>query len=289
MIWLIGNRGMLGTDIENGLIDNYIDFIATDKEIDIADDDALRKYIKDYYIDWIINCSAYTAVDKAEDERDLAFKVNAEGVLNIARIAKEKNASLIHISTDYVFSGEKDGEYKEKDAAGPKSVYGLSKLQGEKNVMDMLDRYYIFRVSWLFGVHGNNFVYTMLRLFKERDELKVVSDQYGSPTYSRDLADLIISIVKNNVKNFGLYHFTNEGRTNWHEFAAAIYSRAKKNRLTEREVAILPITTAEYPTRAERPKNSYLSKDKVKKKLGIKIRSWQDALDDFFKKMRNNR
>jgi len=289
MIWLIGNRGMLGTDIENGLIDNYIDFIATDKEIDIADDDALRKYIKDYYIDWIINCSAYTAVDKAEDERDLAFKVNAEGVLNIARIAKEKNAVLIHISTDYVFSGEKDGEYKEKDAPGPKSVYGLSKLQGEKNVIDMLDRYYIFRVSWLFGVHGNNFVYTMLRLFKERDELKVVSDQYGSPTYSRDLADLIIGIVKNNVKNFGLYHFTNEGLTNWHEFATAIYSRAKKNRLTEREIAILPITSAEYPTRAERPKNSSLSKDKVKKKLGIKIRSWQDALDDFFKKMRNNR
>lgn len=281
MIWLIGNKGMLGTDVEHLLREKQIEYIASDKEVDITDEKVLRNYVKDKEISWIINCSAYTAVDKAEDERELAFMLNSDGVLNNARLAKIKNARLIHLSTDYIFDGSKKDAYTEEDIPNPVGVYGKSKLEGERNIIKTIQQYFIIRIAWLYGQNGNNFVHTMLRLFSEKNEVRVVQDQWGSPTYTKDVAAIIVRLITDNSDRFGIYNYTNESRTNWYEFALMIYSLAKKKGLISKEVKILPITTEEYPTKAVRPKNTYLSKDKIKQTFGIQIRPWQEALEEF--------
>jgi len=285
MVWLIGNKGMLGTDVELMLREKNITCIASDMDVDITEITALRNFIGDKSISWIINCSAYTAVDKAEDEQGAAFAVNASGVKNIALVAKEKNAKLVHISTDYVYDGSKSGEYLETDDTGPVTAYGKSKLQGEKNIIQTWDRFFIFRISWLFGKHGQNFVYTMLRLFSERDEITVVNDQFGSPTYAHDLAVFLAGLVRTDETKYGIYHFSNEGRTTWFDFAGEAYRLVKENRLIDTDVELKPVASSEYPTKAKRPANSYMSKDKVKKTFGIEIRPWQDALRDFIEKI----
>lgn len=281
MIWLIGNKGMLGSDLEQGLKEKDIPYTASDVEVDITDIDNLRKFALKKEITWIVNCSAYTAVDKAEDEQALAFKINADGVLNIAKIASEKNAKLIHISTDYIFDGEKEGEYFEIDEPNPMGIYGMSKLKGEKNIIQTIQKYFIIRIAWLFGKNGNNFAFTMLNLFKERDELRVVSDQWGTPTFTKDLVDLLLKIIDDSSDNYGIYHFTNIGRTNWYNFAYEIYKTAKKYKLIEKDIVISPINTEDFPTKAKRPKNSLLSKEKTINTFGIKIQSWEEAVDDF--------
>lgn len=285
MIWLIGNNGMLGADVQYLLKDGSIPFIASDKEIDITDFEALKRFCAGKNISWIINCSAYTAVDKAEDEPGTAIKINSDGVLNIAKIAKEKDAALIHLSTDYVFNGEKKGEYTETDFTDPVSAYGRSKLLGEKNITDTIKKFFIIRISWLFGKNGNNFVHTMLRLFNDRDEVKVVADQSGSPTYTADTAGLILKIVNENSDRYGIYHYTNEGRTTWHEFAAQIYKQASALGLIKKNVKITPITTEQYPTKARRPQNSCMSKDKIKNTFHIQIPDWKDALNRFLNEL----
>ena len=281
MIWLIGNRGMLGSDVEKLLVEKNIDFIATDREIDITDYEMLYNFVGDKSIEWVINCSAYTAVDRAEDESELAYRINADGVLNIAQVCKSRGATLIHISTDYVFDGTKESAYTEEDPPNPLGVYGKSKYEGEKYIQRTIPQYFIIRTSWLYGKNGNNFVYTMLRLFKERDSVKVVSDQYGSPTYTIDLANLIFKIVNIKSNDFGIYHFTNEGRTTWYQFAKRIYDLSINFNLLNKNVKIIPVTTKEYPVNAKRPKYSYLSKEKIKNKLGINIRNWENALSEF--------
>lgn len=281
MIWLIGNKGMLGSDVDFFLKEAHKDYTASDIEVDITDLEELKRFISDKKIDWIINCSAYTAVDKAEDEPEKAFKINAEGALNIAKIAREKGAKLIHISTDYVFDGEKNGSYTEDDDPNPMGVYGKSKLEGEKNIQNIIEKYFILRTAWLYGKNGDNFVYTMLRLFKEKEVVKVVSDQWGTPTHTKDLAGTIIKIIQDKSDKYGIYHFTNEGRTNWYEFAKAIYKRAKKHKLIKKDLNIIPITTEEYPTKAVRPKNTFMSKEKIKSSFGIKIRDWGNSLEEF--------
>jgi len=285
MIWLIGNKGMLGKDTEKLLKEKNMDFIATDQDVDITDYEILKRFTVDKDIDWIINCSAYTLVDRAEDEHDTAFKINKEGVLNITRIAKNLGATLIHISTDYVYDGEKEKPYIECDKTNPLGVYGSSKLEGDNFIINTLNNYFIIRTAWLYGRNGNNFVYTMLRLFNERDIVKVVCDQYGSPTYTKDLADTIVKLIKHNCREYGVYHYTNEGKTNWYAFAKEIYSNAKKYGIINNDVEIIPIKTEEYPTKAKRPKNSFMSKGKIKKTLNINIRNWQDALTDFLKEL----
>lgn len=281
MIWLIGNKGMLGTDVERKLKANGLEYAASDVNVDITDINNLKNYSKNKKIDWIINCSAYTAVDKAEEETEKAFKINADGVGNIARVAKDKNAKLIHLSTDYVFDGKKSEEYTEDDGTGPIGVYGKSKLKGEENILHTLPEHFIFRISWLYGHHGANFVHTMLRLFGERDEVRVVNDQWGSPTFAEDVADLIIKIVKENSAAYGIYHFTNGGRTNWYEFTREILRLAKEKDLIKNDIKITPVSTAEYPTKAKRPANSCMSKTKIEKTLGVKIRPWQESLKEF--------
>jgi len=282
MIWLIGNRGMLGTEVEALWQQSKMPYLASDKEVDITDQEQLQRFVSDKPISWIINCSAYTAVDKAEDESELALRINADGPRNIAKIAKNKGAKLIHISTDYVFDGTKEEAYTETDSPNPLGIYGKSKLRGEINITEVLDEYFIIRTAWLYGKHGNNFVYTMLRLFKERDEVRIVGDQFGSPTHAPDLADVILTIINLNSNNFGTYHFSNEGKISWYNFACEIYRKAQEQKLLNKEVCIRKIATEEYPTKVQRPQNSCLAKEKIKNTFHIPIRPWQAGLQDFF-------
>jgi len=286
MIWLIGNKGMLGNDVEKLLKERGLTYWASDKEVDISDYKALEKFGKDKKIKWIINCAGYTKVDKAEEEIDEAFRINKDGARNIALFSAKRQIRLIHISTDYVFESRQEGgavAYREDDKTNPINIYGKSKLAGEEEIKKILEEYFIIRTAWLYGLQGNNFVYTMLRLFKERDLVKVVEDQWGSPTYTVDLAGAILKIIEDDSVSYGIYHFTNEGVTNWYEFARTIYKKAKRLGLIEgdKKVVIKPIKTEDYPTKARRPRYSVLSKEKIKKEFNIKIREWGKALEDF--------
>ena len=272
---------MLGTDEETLLKNEGMDYITSDQEIDITKVDELQNFAQSKPITWIVNCAAYTAVDKAEDEPELAFKINAEGPENIATIAKQIGAKLIHISTDYVFDGTKNDAYTETDDPKPLGVYGASKLLGEENIRKILKEHFTLRTAWLYGKHGNNFVYTMLRLCQEKDEIRVVGDQYGTPTYAPDLAQAIIKIIQINSEAYGTYHFTNAGKTTWFDFACQIYSTAKQQGLVKKDTALLKITTDQYPTKAKRPQNSYLSKEKIHKTFNIDVQTWQTGLNNF--------
>ncbi len=286
MIWLIGNKGMLGNDVEKLLKERGLVYWASDNEVDISDYKALEKFGKDKKIKWVINCAGYTKVDKAEEEVDEAFRINKDGARNIALFSAKRQIRLIHISTDYVFDGRQEGSavaYREDDKTNPINIYGKSKLAGEREIEKNLDEYFIIRTAWLYGLKRNNFVYTMLRLFKERDVVKVVEDQWGSPTYTVYLADAILKIIEDDSVSYGIYHFTNEGVTNWYEFAREIYRKSKKLGIIDsnKEVEIRGIETKEYPTPAQRPKWSLLSKEKIKRELDLEIRNWEDALTDF--------
>jgi len=282
MIWLIGNKGMLGSEVEKLLIAGKLDYFATDNEVDITNIKSLETFIqtKDQP-HWIINCAAYTAVEKAESEKETAFAINGMGPKNIAKIARNNSSKLIHISTDYVFDGSKDEAYTETDATHPLNVYGASKLEGEVNIQKTTNNYFILRTSWLFGKNGPNFVRTILRLFEEKNEIPVVSDQFGSPTYAPDLAKQIVEIIAQDSEQYGIYHITNEGRASWDTFAAAIYELASKHGLIDNEVMIKEVSTTEYPSKITRPLNSYLSKEKFKETFTSDIRDWKTALEDY--------
>ena len=204
---------------------------------------------------------------------------------NIALFSANRQIRLIHVSTDYVFDGwqERTAVYSEDDNTNPINIYGKSKLTGEEEIKKILEEYFIIRTAWLYGAKGNNFVYTMLRLFKERDVVKVVDDQWGSPTYTTDLAGAILKIIEDDSVSYGIYHFTNEGVARWYEFAQTIYKKAKRLGLIEgnKKVEIQPIKTEDYPTAARRPRYSVLSKEKIKRKFSLKIRNWDEALEDF--------
>jgi len=293
MIWLIGNKGMLGNDVEKLLKERRLTYLASDNEVDISDYKALEKFGKDKKIKWVINCAGYTKVDKAEEEIDKAFSINKDGVRNIALFSAKRQIRLIHISTDYVFDGQQDASfvYREDDKTNPINIYGKSKLAGEEEIKKILEEYFIIRTAWLYGIKGNNFVYTMLRLFKERDVVKVVEDQWGSPTYTVDVAKDILKIIEDDSVNYGIYHFTNEGAASWYEFARTIYKKAKRLGLIEgnKKIVIEPIRTEYYSTAAERPKYSVLSKEKIKREFNLKIRGWDKALDDFLVFLKENK
>jgi dTDP-4-dehydrorhamnose reductase len=281
MIWLIGNRGQLGRDVEKLLVERREEFVSSDIEVDIRDWDSLKSYVTGKEIDWIVECSGYTAVDRAEKEPEEAFGVNAHGTLNIAEIACETGTKLVHISTDYIFNGEKEGAYSEDDSPDPLGVYGKSKLEGERNIQTTVKEHYIIRTSWLYGRHGSNFVNTMLNLLKEKSEVKVVADQWGSPTYTKDLARVILQIIELDNRVYGVYHFSGEGKTSWYYFTQEIFARAREHDIVKRDVTISPIPAAEYSAAARRPRNSYLSKDKIKAAFNIAVPRWQDSLEEF--------
>lgn len=221
---------------------------------------------------YVINCAAYTAVDKAEDEVELARRVNRDGVENLARLCGEFGTTLIQISTDFVFAGTGNQPLIETDEAAPISVYGLTKLEGEQVIPALTSQYFILRTSWLYSEFANNFVKTMLKLGRERDELKIIWDQLGTPTYAIDLAGCILHIIESQSSAYGIYHYSNEGVTSWYDFATAIFE------LNHTAVKTLPIRTAEYPTKATRPTYSVMDKSKVKQMLGVAIPHWRTSL-----------
>lgn len=270
-VLVTGANGQLGYDVVKELQKQNIEcYGAVRKDFDIVDFEATEKFITNYMPDAAIHCAAYTAVDKAEDEQGLCYLVNASATENIAEICKKINAKMLYISTDYVFDGTKDSFYEVDDKPNPINVYGKTKLLGEQAVQKILNKYFIVRISWVFGEHGNNFVKTMLRLGKERKEINVVADQYGSPTYTADLAPLLVEMIKTD--KYGVYHATNEGVCTWAEFAEEIFKIAKL------DVKVNHITTEEYPTRAKRPKNSRLGKTSLVINNFKILENWQNAV-----------
>ncbi len=277
-ILVTGVKGQLGYDVCKVLDARGIENKGVDiEDFDITDESAVKEYITSYRPDAVIHCSAYTAVDKAEDNAALCEAVNTEGPRNIAKACKEIGAKMLYPSTDYVFPGTGESFYEPEDETGPLSVYGKTKLGGENAVKEILPQYFIVRISWVFGKNGNNFVKTMLRLGKERQEINVVCDQIGSPTYTADLAPLLCDMVM--TEKYGVYHATNEGICSWAEFASEIF------RLSEMNTKVNFIPTREYPTRAVRPMNSRMSKDKLGKAGFHKLPLWQDALERYLKEI----
>lgn len=274
-ILITGANGMLAKAVKEELKENEL--VCTDvEELDITNLDAVRLYTKKVKPDYIINCAAYTAVDKAEEQEELVYKINAIGPKNLAIAAQENNAVLVHISTDYVFGGDKDTskDYNEDDKKNPQAVYGKTKLAGEKFIEENCKNFYIFRTAWLYG-EGYNFVRTMINLSKEHDEVKVVNDQHGSPTYAVDLASIIHQAMEKQIP-FGVYNSTNMGYTTWYDFTKMIYDLEGIN------CKVTPVTSEEFKSAAKRPKNSQMSKSKLLK-YGIKIPTYEDALKRYLK------
>lgn len=274
-ILVTGANGQLGSELRKigfGAVDEV--FFTDVAELDITDYAAVEKFVKDNEIDTIINCAAYTSVDKAEEEPELAAKINTEAVANLAKAAAKEDCLLIHISTDYVFDGTGIVPYTEKDKPCPVSVYGRTKLAGEQAILKSGCFHIIIRTAWLYSTFGNNFVKTMIRLAGERPEITVVSDQVGTPTYAGDLARAIVNIMRNEerIEHEGVYHFSNEGICSWYDFAKEII------RLSGKECKVIPVTTAEYPTKTKRPAYSVLDKAKIKHILGIEVPEWKEAL-----------
>jgi len=283
MIWLIGNKGMLGQELSDILSREGLEFIGTDREVDIRSLDTLRDYGKQKNITWIINCSAYTAVDKAEDEEAFARSINATGAGNIATIAQELGATMIHISTDYVFKGDGTRPYLESDPVDPQGAYGRTKAEGEVLVQANCTKHFIIRTAWLYGKHGPNFVTTMLRLMKEKTSISVVSDQRGTPTWAYDLASAIYAIVAAKAETYGIYHFTNAGETTWHGFASEIQRCGREMGILEHDCEVLPITSDKYPSKAKRPAWSVLYKEKIQKEFGIIPPEWKTSLKEYLR------
>ena len=274
-ILITGANGMLAKAVKEELKENEL--VCTDvEELDITNLDTVRLYTKKVKPDYIINCAAYTAVDKAEENEELVYKINAIGPKNLAIAAQEDNAVLVHISTDYVFGGEKDvsEDYSEDDEKNPQAVYGKTKLAGEKFIEENCKKFYIFRTAWLYG-EGHNFVRTMINLSKEHDKVKVVNDQHGSPTYAVDLASIIHQAMEKQIP-FGVYNSTNMGYTTWYDFTKMIYDLEGIN------CKVTPVTSEEFKSAAKRPKNSQMSKSKLLK-YGIKIPTYEDALKRYLK------
>lgn len=275
-VLVTGVKGQLGYDVVKDLEKRGHQPIGVDRdEMDLMDNEAIRTFIMNLKPEAIIHCAAYTAVDKAEEEVETCYQINAESVKVISECAKELDVKLIYISTDYVFDGTKEGEYVETDLPNPINVYGASKLKGEQYVQTLLEKYYIVRISWVFGVNGNNFIKTMRRLGSERDELNIINDQVGSPTYTADLAPLLVDMMETD--KYGIYHATNEETCSWYEFANEIF---KQSRI---EVKTNPITTDQYPTAAKRPMNSRMSKAKLKANGFNLLPTWQEALAHYLK------
>jgi dTDP-4-dehydrorhamnose reductase len=286
-ILITGANGMLAKEVREKF-EKGNEIVLTDvAELDITNEQAVYDYITNLKPDYVINCAAYTAVDKAEENYDLVERINGDGPTNLAKAAKAVNAKLVHISTDYVFGGDLDvsKDYKEDDAKAPVTVYGKTKLHGEEGIINNMDEYYIFRTAWLYGIGGSNFVKTMTKLGKSRDEISVVADQHGSPTYAKDLSNMIFQAIEKQIP-FGVYNATNEGYTTWYEFTKEIL---KEQGI---ECKVNPVTTEEYikmmnVVQARRPFNSQMSKDKLTS-CGVEVPNWKDGLRRYLEEAREN-
>ena len=270
-VLVTGVTGQLGHDCVNEFKSRGIEVRGvSSKDFSLTDGASVEKYIKEYAPDVVMHGAAYTAVDKAEDEQEKCMAVNAEGTRHIAKACAEIGAKMIYISTDYVFPGDGEEAYAVDAPKGPQNVYGKSKLLGEQAVQELLTKYFIVRISWVFGINGKNFIRTMLNLAKTHKELTVVGDQIGSPTYTRDLAVLLADMAA--TEKYGVYHATNEGFCSWAEFAAEVFRQAGK------EVTVTPVDSSAYPTKAVRPKNSRMSKAALIEAGFKPMPRWQDAV-----------
>ena len=278
-ILVTGSGGQLGSCLKNKSKEqNSLDFVFLDSEaLDITNSLQTESVFSNHNFDYCINCAAYTAVDNAEIYHDKAYNINVTGPKNLAESSKKHGVTLIHISTDFVFNGTANAPYKETDLTEPLGVYGLTKLEGEQEIQTILDSYYIIRTSWLYSEFKNNFVKTMLKLSKEKDELNIVNDQKGTPTNANDLADAIINIIISKKRAFGLYHFSNLGETTWYGFAQAIFEISKTI------IKINPVTSEAFITKAERPKYSVLDKTKINSVFNLNIPNWEDSLNNHIK------
>lgn len=277
-ILVTGVTGQLGFDVMRVLRERGIACRGVGHaEFPLTQREAVLRCITTYKPDVVVHCAAYTAVDKAEDEPALCEAVNAVGTRFVAEACAAVGAAIIYISTDYVFDGEGMSFYETDAPKGPQNVYGRTKLAGELAVQEMLDNYYIVRISWVFGLHGNNFIRTMLRLAESHPTLRVVADQYGSPTYTRDLAGLLADMAQS--RHYGIYHATNEGICSWAELAAEVFRQAK------RPVEVVPVSSEEYPVKAKRPHNSRLSKKSLDAAGFARLPSWQDAVGSCLKEI----
>jgi dTDP-4-dehydrorhamnose reductase len=279
-ILVTGGDGQLGMSLKQKIKEKppvNCTFVFTDvQELDIMDEMFVKTYFFSNKFDYVVNCAAYTAVDKAESDRETAEKLNAEAVRYLAKATASQKATLIHISTDYVFSGEEPAPRKEDDPVAPLGIYGKTKLQGEQYAQKFNSKTYIIRTAWLYSPFGNNFVKTMLKLFKEKEEINVINDQKGSPTNALDLAEAILSIIQKDIGAYGIYHYSNEGECTWYQFSEEI------KKLSKSDIKINPVSTSEYPTPAKRPKYSLLDKIKTKTTFGISIPDWKESLKRMF-------
>lgn len=277
-VFVTGAKGQLGHDVVNELEKRGHTAIGVDiEEMDITDKDAVKRVITQVSPEAVVHCAAYTAVDAAEEQVELCHRVNGLGTENIAEVCKELNCKLMYISTDYVFNGQGTRPWEPDDERAPLNVYGQTKYEGELAV-EALEKYFIVRIAWVFGVNGKNFIKTMLNLGKTRDHLTVVDDQVGSPTYTYDLARLLVDMIE--TEKYGRYHATNEGVCSWYEFACEIFKKAGI------EITVSPVSSNEYPAKAKRPQNSRMDKSKLKE-MGFKpLPTWQDALERYLKEIR---
>lgn len=270
-VLVTGVKGQLGYDVVNELVKRGVEAVGVDiDEMDITDAVSVDKVIKQASPDAVIHCAAYTAVDAAEDNVELCRKVNADGTANIAKVCKELDIKMMYISTDYVFDGQGERPWEPDDERHPLNVYGQTKYEGEVAVTDALDKYFIVRIAWVFGVNGKNFIKAILNKAKTVDTLTVVNDQYGSPTYTFDLARLLVDMIQSD--KYGFYHATNEGICTWYEFACEIIRQAGLS------TKVLPVSADRYPAKAKRPANSRMSKEKLTENGFVKLPAWQDAV-----------
>lgn len=278
-VFVTGVKGQLGYDVVNELKKRNMEAIGVDiQDMDITDADSVNKVIGEAAPDAVIHCAAYTAVDAAEDNVEVCRKVNADGTQNIANMCKRLDIPMVYISTDYVFDGEGERAWEPDDERQPLNVYGQTKYEGELAVQNTLDKYFIVRIAWVFGVNGKNFIKTMLNLAKTHDTITVVNDQFGSPTYTYDLARLLVDMVLTD--KYGVYHATNEGICNWYEFACEIFRQAGV------KVNVVPVSAAQYAAKAKRPSNSRMSKEKLTENGFVKLPSWQDALGRYLEDLK---
>ena len=273
-ILVTGVKGQLGYDVVKALESRGHQPVGVDhEEMDLMNNNMIQNFIMNLKPEAIIHCAAYTAVDQAEEEVEICYQINAEAVKVIAECAKTLDIPMIYISTDYVFDGTKASEYVETDIPNPINVYGASKLKGEQYVQQLLEKFYIVRISWVFGINGNNFIKTMQRLGNEQDQLNIIHDQVGSPTYTAHLAPLLVDMIETD--QYGIYHATNEGYCSWYEFADEIFKQSQL------DVMLHPITTDQYKTKAKRPLNSKMSKQKLSDYGFHRLPTWQEALKNY--------